>query len=184
MTARHSVAVGGGACRIAAGSGLSEAQRQLAYLAGLVHDIGKLAFPDRILKRDVRLSDDDWRTIRSHPGRGATVLGGIEGCEMIAGIVLAHHERVDGARYPPGLRGDEIPAIARMIAVADTYDAMTARNSCRDPLPQAKAVDELERVAGTQLDAGFVEVFTDALARDARTPPRFTHFLRTEPASA
>jgi putative nucleotidyltransferase with HDIG domain len=171
MTARHSVAVAGGARKVAAAAGLSERQRELAHTAGLLHDIGKLSFPDRILKRGTRLIQGDWERIRMHPGEGARVIAGIEDYEPVAEIIHAHHERVDGRGYPRGLAADQIPAIARIIAVADTYDAMTARDSYRHPVSQREAIAELWRVGGTQLDAGFVELFVDTLREvESRNP--------------
>jgi HD-GYP domain-containing protein (c-di-GMP phosphodiesterase class II) len=96
-------------------------------------------------------------------------------------IVLSHHERLDGDGYPRGLSGDEIPAVARMIAVADTFDAMTARHSYRHPVTSDEAVAELRRVAGTQLDPAYVDVFIDRLER-RRPTRRFGHFMRLEAA--
>jgi putative nucleotidyltransferase with HDIG domain len=183
MTARHSVAVAGWATEIAVATGRSKREQQLAHTAGLLHDIGKLTFPDRILKRDVKLTDHDWERIQSHPGEGARVLADVEGCEEVREIVLSHHERPDGEGYPRGLSGDEIPPIARMIAVADTFDAMTARHSYRHPVTRDDAVAELRRVAGTQLDPEFVEVFIDRLTRRRPTRSRFGHFMRLEVAS-
>jgi putative nucleotidyltransferase with HDIG domain len=182
ITARHSVAVAGWATEIAAATGHSRREQRLAHTAGLLHDIGKLTFPDRILKRDVRLTDHDWERIQGHPTEGARVLTDVEGCEDVREIVLSHHERPDGEGYPQGLSGEEIPAIARMIAVADTFDAMTARHSYRHPVTRDEAVAELRRVAGTQLDPEFVDVFIDRLAR-RRPTRRFGHFIRLEAAS-
>ena len=182
MTARHSVAVAGWATEIAAATGRPRREQQLAHIAGLLHDIGKLTFPDRILKRDVSLTDHDWERIQAHPTEGARVLAEVEGCEEVREIVLSHHERPDGKGYPRGLSGDEIPPIARMIAVADTFDAMTARHSYRHPVTRDAALAELRKVAGSQLDPTFVDVFIDRLAR-RRPTRRFGHFMRLEAAS-
>ena len=181
MTARHSVAVAGWAAEIAAATGSSKRDQQLAHTAGLLHDIGKLTFPDRILKRDVRLTDYDWERIREHPTEGARVLADVDGCQEVREIVLSHHERPDGEGYPQGLLGDQIPPIARMIAVADTFDVMTARHSYRHPVTRDEAVAELRRVAGTQLDPAYVDAFIDRLAR-RRPRQRFGHFMRLEAA--
>ena len=169
MTARHSIAVAAWAREVAAAADLPERERELAHTAGLLHDIGKLTFPDRILKRGKRLTEADWERIRMHPGAGALVVAGIEGYEPVREIILAHHERVDGGGYPHGARGDAIPAIARIIAVADSYDAMTARDSYRPPVSPGEAIEELWRVAGTQLDPDYVELFVYTRA-EGRVP--------------
>ncbi|MGH2963006.1 MAG: HD-GYP domain-containing protein [Pseudonocardiaceae bacterium] len=182
MTARHCVAVAGWTREVAHAAGLSRGGCQLAHTAGLLHDIGKLAFPDRILKRDVRLTPADWDRIRTHPGEGARVLAGINGYEQVREIILAHHERVDGRGYPHGVPAAHVPAIARMIAVVDAYDAMTARDSYRPPVSPREAIAELRRVAGTQLDPAFVDLFVETRSRrgSGRFAPsaRFTPVLR------
>jgi HD-GYP domain-containing protein (c-di-GMP phosphodiesterase class II) len=105
--------------------------------------------------------------VKSHPEQGARLVEQIDGYGPIAEIIRAHHERIDGTGYPAGLSGDEIPKLARMIAVADTYDVMTARDSYREPVPSAVALAELQRVAGTQLDADYVELFADIVGASA-----------------
>jgi putative nucleotidyltransferase with HDIG domain len=183
MTARHSVSVARWARRVASAAGLPESDRELAHTAGLLHDIGKLTFPDRILKRDVRLTERDWDDIRMHPTEGARALAGIEGLECVRNIVLAHHERMDGRGYPRGVRAAEVSPIARIIAVVDAYDAMTARDSYRHPVAPDEAIAELRRVAGTQLDKGFVELFIATLSREVPRGARFGNFMRLEAAS-
>ncbi len=129
------------------------------HSAGLLHDIGKFIFPDRILLASTRLDDGDWEIVKRHPYQGARLVGQIDGYGPVADIILGHHERVDGRGYPRGLKGDEIPLLSRCISVADTYDVMTSRDSYRDPVPAAAAIAELQRVAGSQLDAGLVALF-------------------------
>jgi putative nucleotidyltransferase with HDIG domain len=163
MTARHSAAVARYARAIARATGCSEEQQDLVHTAGLLHDIGKFIFPDRILFADRRLSDDDWEIVRRHPAQGARVVGKVAGLGPVAEIIRCHHERIDGGGYPRGLRGDEIPLLSRMISVADTYDVMTARDSYRTPVSQEAAIAELRRVSGTQLDGELVEVFIQLL---------------------
>jgi HD-GYP domain-containing protein (c-di-GMP phosphodiesterase class II) len=133
------------------------------HTAGLLHDIGKFIFPDRILLADRRLAEGDWEIVKRHPAQGARVVGRVAGYGPVAEIIHAHHERVDGGGYPQGLSGDSIPKLSRMISIADTYDVMTARDSYRAPVPPAEAIAELRRVAGTQLDAKYVEVFVRVL---------------------
>jgi putative nucleotidyltransferase with HDIG domain len=164
MTARHSAAVARYSREIAAATGFPESDQELVHTAGLLHDIGKFVLPDRILKGDVELTEPDWEEIKKHPYEGARIVSQIDGYQPVGEIVLAHHERVDGLGYPRGLQGDEIPALARIIAVADTYDVLTARDSYREPVSSFEAIAELRRVSGTQLDGRFVETLSEVLA--------------------
>ena len=163
MTARHSAAVARYSRAIAQRAGFSRQEEELVHIAALLHDIGKFILPDRILKANVPLTDEDWMLIRRHPQQGARVVSSLDGYGPVAEIILAHHERIDGKGYPRGLEGDDIPELARIISVADTYDVMTARDSYRTPMPSHEAIRELRRVAGKQLDAHFVEVFIELL---------------------
>jgi putative nucleotidyltransferase with HDIG domain len=163
MTARHSAAVARYSRAIAQRAGLSRREEELVHIAALLHDVGKFILPDRILKANVPLTDDDWMLIRRHPQQGARVVSSLDGYGPVADIIIAHHERIDGKGYPRGLEGDEIPELARIISVADTYDVMTARDSYRTPTSSYEAIQELRRVAGKQLDARFVETFIELL---------------------
>jgi putative nucleotidyltransferase with HDIG domain len=163
MTARHSAAVARYSRAIAQRAGLSRREEELVHIAALLHDIGKFILPDRILKANVPLTDEDWMLIRRHPQQGARVVSSLDGYGPVAEIILAHHERIDGKGYPRGLEGDAIPELARIISVADTYDVMTARDSYRTPTSSYEAIQELRRVAGKQLDARFVEVFIELI---------------------
>jgi putative nucleotidyltransferase with HDIG domain len=167
MTARHSAAVARYARAIAEEIGCTPAEQELVHTAGLLHDIGKFAFPDRILLASRKLDDDDWNIVRTHPYQGARLVRRIDGYGPVAEIILAHHERIDGRGYPRGLCGEEIPLFSRMISIADTYDVMTARDSYRRPVPQAEAIAELRRVSGAQLDGRLVEVFIHILEHRA-----------------
>jgi putative nucleotidyltransferase with HDIG domain len=166
MTARHSAAVARYSRAIAQRAGYSRREEEPVHIAALLHDIGKFILPDRILKANVPLTDEDWMLIRRHPQQGARVVSSLDGYGPVAEIILAHHERIDGKGYPRGLIGDEIPELARIISVADTYDVMTARDSYRTPVSTYEAIQELRRVAGAQLDARFVEVFIELLEGD------------------
>ena len=164
MTARHSAAVARYSREIAAHAGLSAEDQELVHSAALLHDIGKFVLPDNILKSGRRkLSDAEWGEIKKHPYEGARIVSQIDGYQPIGEIILAHHERIDGGGYPRGLAADEIPELARVIAVADTYDVMTARDTYREPVSSYEAVIELRRVSGSQLDGRLVEAFVEVL---------------------
>jgi putative nucleotidyltransferase with HDIG domain len=167
MTARHSAAVARYAQAIARAAGASAAEQRLVHTAGLLHDIGKSIFPDHVLFAESALNDEQWEIVKQHPGHGASVIAQIEEFADIADIVHAHHERIDGTGYPNNLCGDEVPWLARMISIADTYDVMTARDSYREPVSPDAAIAELRRVAGTQLDAELVEVFIRVLEHES-----------------
>jgi putative nucleotidyltransferase with HDIG domain len=175
-TARHSAAVARYAHAIAKAAGCSAEELRTVHTAGLLHDIGKFAFPDRLLLSAHRLSEADFQIVREHPEQGARLVRAVQGYEEIADVILAHHERPDGLGYPHGLKGDEIPVLARMISVADVYDVITGRDTYRVPVSRPEAIAELRRVAGSQLEAGFVELFVDILQREE------TGFTHTEEA--
>ena len=165
MTARHAAAVARYARALAQEIDCSEADQDLVHTAGLLHDIGKFALPDRILKAEV-LSDEDWAVIRRHPQDGATLVGRLDGYGPVADAILYHHEHIDGSGYPAGLIGNEIPLPSRIIAVCSTYDTMTARETYRSPMTPQDAMAELRRVAGRQLDGELVESFIAMLERE------------------
>jgi putative nucleotidyltransferase with HDIG domain len=162
--ARHSAAVAAFARDIAAEAGMTRAEQELAHTAGLLHDIGKFALADRVLERDGSLREADWEAIRRHPELGADLLRDLGVYGPVAQIVRAHHERMDGRGYPDGLTGDAIPAIARIVAVAETYDTLTAEDTYRTKMTSFEALTELRRVAGRQLDPGYVEALGRLLA--------------------
>jgi putative nucleotidyltransferase with HDIG domain len=169
MTARHSAAVAHYAREIAAAIGMSAAEQEIVHTAALLHDIGKFNLPDDILKADVPLGDTEWELIRTHPEEGARLVSHLEGYAAAAELVRAHHERFDGKGYPHGLARTQIPLGSRIISVADTYDVLTARDSYRKPVSSAQAIEELRRVAGSQLDPAVVNVFVELLgSKDLR----------------
>ena len=151
MTARHSAAVARYARRIAEAAGCPEAEQRLVHTAALYHDVGKVMFADRMFKAG-KLTDEEWEIVKRHPERGAELVGHLPNHEDVAAIILAHHERIDGRGYPRGLAGEDIPRLSRMISIADTYDVMTGRDSYRQPVSSAEAIEELRRVSGAQLD--------------------------------
>ncbi|MGI8579490.1 MAG: HD-GYP domain-containing protein [Solirubrobacteraceae bacterium] len=162
-TARHSAAVARYARELAAAVGCSEGEQELVHTAALLHDIGKFIFPDSILFATGRLTEEQWRLVRLHPGQGAEVVGRVDGYAPVAEIIRSHHERPDGCGYPEGLRGEEIPLLARVIAVADAYDVMTARDSYRSTVASEEALSELRLKSGSQFDPWLVDAFSRLL---------------------
>ncbi len=158
-TRGHSERVATYARLIAEGLGLDEHQVELAYQAGLMHDIGKIGIAYEKLNKPGKLTPDEVAMFRRHPTIGTRILEGIPFMrELISGIQY-HHEHFDGTGYPEGLKGKEIPLLGRIIAVADTYDAMTSDRPYRKALPHEVAKAELIRCSGTQFDPDIVQVF-------------------------
>lgn len=162
--ARHAAAVAAFARDIAREAGMSAEEQELVHTAGLLHDIGQFALSDRVFERGRVLTDEDWDAIRQHSVLGADMLRDLGLYGPVAEIVRAHHERIDGRGYPDRLRGDEIPAAARIIAVAEVYDTLTAHDTYRTPVSSFEALNELRRVSGSQLDADYVEALARVLA--------------------
>jgi putative nucleotidyltransferase with HDIG domain len=162
--ARHCAAVAAFSRDIAKEVGMSKREQEFAHTAGLLHDIGKFVLSDRVMERGGNLQDSDWRGVRRHPDIGAELLRDIGVYGPVAEIVRAHHERIDGRGYPLGLKGDAIPPIARIVAVAEVYDTLTAPDTYRTPMTSFEALTELRRVAGQQLDPVYVEALAKLLA--------------------
>lgn len=131
---------------------LSDLQKKELYIAANLHDIGKVGIADSILNKTGKLTDEEYEIIKSHPVMGAKILSNIESFDSIKEIVLYHHERYDGKGYPEGLKEEEIPFLARIVAIADTVDAMTTTRSYRQGLSFQYARDELMKYRGTQFD--------------------------------
>jgi HD-GYP domain-containing protein (c-di-GMP phosphodiesterase class II) len=139
--------------------------------AGMLHDVGKLGVPTSVLQKRSALTDEEYAALQLHPMCGLDIVREIGFLsEALAGI-MHHHERIDGKGYPRGLAGDEIPEFARVLAVADAFDAMTSNRSYRGARPVSEAVAELRKCAGTQLDRAFVDAFVTAIERDGWTTP-------------
>ncbi|HKG38264.1 MAG TPA: HD domain-containing phosphohydrolase [Conexibacter sp.] len=162
--ARHAAAVAAFARDIAREAGMSADEQELAHTAGLLHDIGNFALSDRVFERGRVLTDEDWDAIRQHPVLGADMLRDLGLYGPVAEIVRAHHERVDGRGYPDRLKADAIPELAKIIAVAEVYDTLTAADTYRTAVSSFQALTELRRVAGSQLDADYVEALSRVLA--------------------
>ncbi len=138
--------------------------------AGILHDVGKLGVPTTILQKTTGLSDDEFASIQKHPLHGMEMLRDIEFLDEAIKGIRHHHERLDGLGYPEGLRGDEIPEFARVIAVADAFDSMTSTRSYRGARTSEDAVLEIERCRGTQFDAVMVDALVQALRKEPWVP--------------
>jgi putative nucleotidyltransferase with HDIG domain len=165
-TAGHSEAVATYARAIAERLGLPQKDQQLAFLCGLVHDVGKIGLPAGLLEKPGPLTLEERRQMEQHSAIGERILANVEDYEEIAQIVRHHHERIDGHGYPDGLRGDEIPMLSRIIAVADAFDAMTSDRPYRDSMPQRTARLRLAQAAGSQFDATVVLALESILGGD------------------
>jgi len=158
-TCGHSERVAFISRRLAEALGLSVAESQRVYLAGLLHDVGKIGVPDAILAKPGRLTQEEFAELRKHPEMGARILKEVRQIQDLLPGVLHHHERMDGKGYPHGLAGKGIPRLARILCLADSLDAMTTTRTYRTFLPPKVAMAELRRCAGTQFDP----VMADAL---------------------
>ena len=146
--------------------GLDENTLHILKIGGLFHDIGKIGIPDSILLKESKLSDEEYSQIKNHPMIGVHMLGDAAIFTDILPIVKHHHERYDGRGYPSQLVGDDIPYVARIAAVADTFDAMTSKRSYRNSLPIDVVRAEIERCSGTQFDPNIAKVFLDIMDND------------------
>jgi putative nucleotidyltransferase with HDIG domain len=173
-TAGHSERVAELTMAIAAEMGLPAGSEEWRYIAwgALLHDVGKIAIPDEILRKSSFLTDEEWESMRRHPGTGYDILRTVDFLAPAAEIVLAHHERFDGAGYPNGLAGEEIPFGARIFMIADAFDAMTSNRSYRPAMPAEEALAEILRNSGTQFDPAAVRAFLSVYQK------RFVEFTR------
>lgn len=168
-TAGHSAAVAVYARDIAARLGLPEQTQQLAHLCGLVHDIGKVGLPAGLLEKPGALTLEERRRMEEHSAIGERILANVDDYAEIAWIVRHHHERMDGNGYPDRLRGDAIPLVSRILAVADAYNAMTSGRPYRDAMPIRVARFRLAQASGTQFDTTVVAAFEAILASSCET---------------
>ncbi|HEV8440216.1 MAG TPA: HD-GYP domain-containing protein [Methylomirabilota bacterium] len=160
----HSTRVAGLARQLAVGMGLPAHRAERVAQAALLHDLGKIGVPERVLGKPGPLTAEEWEIMRRHPVTGAQIVSPLEFFDEGAIIVRHHHERLDGSGYPDGLAGEAIPLGARIVAVADVYDALTSDRPYRRSLSQADAVRVLQDEAGRTLDARLVALLVEILA--------------------
>ncbi len=162
-TRRHSDEVMECCLLLARRLGLGEAAQETLALAALLHDLGKIGVPDSILRKPGPLTEEEYTAVKQHAGMGAAILSAEPGFEAVSKIVRHHHERWDGAGYPDGLRAEEIPPLARLLAVAEAYSSMTTDRAYRKGLEPAHALQILHEGAGTQWEPSAVAAFAEAL---------------------
>jgi putative two-component system response regulator len=165
-TKGHSGRVAEYSREIAKRAGYSADKQEEIYMMGLLHDVGKIGVPDAVINKPGKLTDEEYEKIKTHPGRGAKILENIEEMPQLAVGARWHHERYDGRGYPDGLAGENIPEEARIIAVADAYDAMTSNRSYRGLIPQDVVKSEFEKGTGTQFDPRFAAIMLEIIKED------------------
>jgi len=158
-TYEHSTRVVGLSLRLGLEQGFDEAQMRALEFGSLLHDIGKIGVPDAILRKPARLTTEEWDVMHRHPQQGERILAGIGFLEAASRVVGQHHEKWDGTGYPFGLREEEIDLNARILAVADAFDAMISNRVYRARRNYEAAVEELDRCAGKQFDPSVIEAF-------------------------
>ena len=176
-TRGHSERVSRGAAMLARVVGMREARVEAIRYAGMLHDVGKLGVPTKVLQKNGPLSEEELAAIQLHPMRGLEIVREIGFLDEALAGIMHHHERMDGRGYPLGLAGDEIPEFARVIAVADAFDAMTSNRSYRGARTLEDAVADLRKCAGAQFDPALVDAFVAALEREGWPRPEPTALL-------
>lgn len=162
----HSSRVAEYSRKIAELSGMSEAECDEVYYVALLHDVGKIGIPEEIINKEGRLSDEEYETVKKHPELGAQILYGINEYPNLSVGAHYHHERYDGKGYPDKLKGNDIPELARIISVADAYDAMTSKRSYRDAIPQQAVREEIVKGSGTQFDPKYAKIMQHLIDLD------------------
>lgn len=142
---------------------MSEAEVDNIYWASILHDIGKIGISDRILRKKAALTEDDWVLIKMHPTIGSNILSSMDTLPSLVPTISAHQEKYDGSGYPKGLSGNEIPMGARILGIADAYQAMVEDRYYREARTHEEAVTELRKVSGTQFDPDVLDVFIDVV---------------------
>ena len=151
---------------LASSMGLSASEQTRIHIGAHLHDIGKIGIPDVILNKKGKLTADEFGIICQHPAIGDNIVGKLKLFHSVADIVRHHHERFDGKGYPDGLQGQEISLGARIVAVADAFDAMTSTRAYRTAFTLSQAIEETKRCQGTQFDPNIVAILVDLAAQD------------------
>lgn len=162
----HSTRVAEYSREIARRAGFTGKMQDDIYMMGLLHDVGKIGIPDSIINKPAKLTDEEYNVIKNHPVMGAKILENITEFPQLTVGTRWHHERYNGTGYPDGIAGEEIPKEARIIAVADAYDAMSSRRSYRDVLAQDIVREEMEKGKGSQFDPVYAEILLTMIAED------------------
>jgi putative nucleotidyltransferase with HDIG domain len=165
-TRGHSERVQAMSLAVGEAMGLEPGLKEDLRWAAILHDIGKIGIPDTILRKPGKLTDEEFAEIKKHPDRGVEILKHLASLAHVLPAIRHHHERVDGRGYPSGLSGEDIPLLARIIAVGDTFDAITSTRAYRVAGSPAEALAEIERVGGTQLDAQIASIFVTMCRQD------------------
>lgn len=165
-TSGHSQRVADYALAIAKRMGKPEEEQKIVYIAGLLHDVGKIRIPEEVISKPEKPTEEEYEQIKVHPIIGYHILRGIHEDERIAYAAKYHHERYDGTGYPNGLEGENIPEIARIIGVADAYDAMASNRSYRSALPQEVIRSEIEKGKGNQFDEKIADIMLQIIDED------------------
>ncbi|MEZ5126215.1 MAG: diguanylate cyclase [Thermoleophilia bacterium] len=173
-TRQHSEEVTRYALMLATYLDLGEGEKRILHAAGLLHDVGKIGVPDVLLRKPGRLADAEYEIVKNHAALGAALIQDIPDEDEVRMAIVAHHEHWDGSGFPAGLRGDEIPFLARILAVADAYSAMTSDRPYRKALTHEDALEQLVEASGTQLDPELAEAFVQAIA-GAASPHQRVH---------
>ncbi|MHC4778572.1 MAG: HD domain-containing phosphohydrolase [Planctomycetota bacterium] len=172
-TGGHTERVATYALQIAEEMGLTTEDLEILRLAGLLHDVGKIGIAEKILRKPGRLTPDEFDEMKKHPGIGARIAANIEDIDKVQKIILHHHEKFDGTGYPDGLKGEDIPIGARILAAADAYDAMTSQRSYRRDFNEEEVINEYKRTAGHHFDPQVAEAFLSALSKGKMVTPEF-----------
>ena len=182
-TRGHSDRVSRGSVMIAREIGMHGDRVEAIRYAGMLHDVGKLGVPTKVLQKTGKLNEEEYAAIQLHPMRGLDIVREIGFLDEALAGIMHHHERIDGRGYPMGLAGDEIPEFARVLAVADAFDSMTSTRSYRGARPVHEAIAELRKWSGTQFDPAFVDAFVAAIKREGWQRPQTPSLLPDELAT-
>ncbi len=165
LTFYHCCRVGEFSRRLARDAGLDQYEQKMAEFAGLFHDVGKIGVPQAVIHKPAKLDEDEFNMMKKHPELSEEIVKVLDDnlfFKELLSPIRSHHERVDGRGYPDGLVGDQVPLLARVILIVDTYDAMTQTRSYRKGLPVEVVYSELQKYSGTQFDSQLVKIFLQA----------------------